>query len=218
MNKIFKTKILLTEILPKVLLLTLIFGCAAKEPELDLADVKKKDRIYTGTLNLTFNGKKNEDLKCEVFLDMSYNSDFKVPRDGFVVFKDSSRDLKIHKISCPFKAGKDKIWVYHHLELLPIKKPRDRNEVTYFGNLDINWTFTEKDLKDLNENLKKAGELVENRGKFEVKITSDLAVHEAIAKQKIKDFQTNTQLKIIENAFKLDEDTLQEKKDAEDDY
>lgn len=204
-------KLVLFSVLP------FLVSCASK-PVTNVGDIKRGERLYTGVLNVNFNNKKNNETNCEVYLKGSFNPDFKLANDGYILFRTKNREVKIQKLVCPLQVtANNKIWVSHDLDISTIVKPKDPNEISYFGDLTVNWSLTSKDIEALEKGLPRANsERIANLGKFEIITNSDLKNHEVLAKQKIREIQTETHLKLIENTFKPDEKVIQEKKDKAD--
>ena len=113
-------------------------GCISASNQTDFDKVKPKQRVYVGNVSVEMNGQRPE--KCELLMNKSLVANVKLSRDGYVVYKTSDRKPALAKVRCLHKVSNRKhAWHTKDLDLEPLKRPKKRKSVNYFGHLKVNW-------------------------------------------------------------------------------
>lgn len=115
-----------------------VSGCATDSNLAKFKQVKPKQRVYVGKVDITLNGKKA--TKCELFMNSQLAPNLKLAEDGYVVYKTSDRDTQLGKVRCLHQANNRKsAWHTQKLNLKKLTRPKKRKSVNYFGHLNIKW-------------------------------------------------------------------------------
>jgi hypothetical protein len=165
--------------------LFVLSSCASPSGHLKVKKMATKDRIFAGRFLVDFNGKKAEDLKCELYVNSGLVPDIKLSADGFVFFKTTSSEFKISRIACY-----DQIDAYvaaWHVQRLPFQaftRSSSNEVVSYFGDVVIQWKTEDSDTrmaaaKDTTSVQYPRIGRVEASGNMKIEIRSEL---EAISK------------------------------------
>ena len=127
----------------------LISSCATPSGSLN---VKKKlgpkDRIYVGRFIIDFNGKKRDELKCELYVNGGVVPDIKLANDGYVFFKTTSTDFKISRIACYDQLDAyTAAWHHQRLPFQDFTRTASPEIASYFGDIVIDWKTQDVDTK-----------------------------------------------------------------------
>lgn len=117
-----------------------VCGCATLSDEISLDKVTAKQRVYIGRLNVKLNS--DEAPKCEIYLNYDLVPSIQLSPDGFVFYKTDRENLTLKKIACLHKSSQ-KLSAWHHqiLPLTTIVRPAESLEITYFGDIKLNWAI-----------------------------------------------------------------------------
>lgn len=200
-----------------ILTVLALVGCVSASNETQFDKVKPKQRVYVGQVQVKMNGQKAE--KCELFVNSDLAPNMKLSEDGFVVYKTSDRKPYLGRVRCLHKANNRKsAWHTQKLNLAPLKRPKKRKSVNYFGHILVNWDFDpEKTLKAPAQDpssFRQVG-LVDDSGELQIEI-KDQSKEAADYIQKnwvaLKDFRLETHLVTSETA---DEDEELDEEDED---
>jgi hypothetical protein len=134
--------------------------------------LKKNERLYFGNVFVTFNEQKQ--ARCDLFLNSSISAEFKVTLSGIVNFASSSKRPRLTEIACLFDAGKEKFWVYYPISVRSLKRVDSKEEITYFGDIDIHWTLTKEDIDHSEFNKAYASsQKISGKGEFKMNIKDE---------------------------------------------
>lgn len=117
--------------------------------EVNLEKLKPEERVYTGLIQVDLNGKTNEDLTCDLFLNSDIAPTIRLAKDGVYQFKSIKKKLAFSKIACIHQVGNTKYWVRHDLEIDRIKQPEESKakEIHNMGTLTITWVIKDSELE-----------------------------------------------------------------------
>jgi len=168
--------------------------------------LKNDDRIYTGKVAITLNGKTNKDVACDLFLSVDLNPVTRISADGFYYFKSTRSSVNWGKIACLYTIGNEKSWVYHSFDLKKQKRADENTVVTSFGKMTISWKFDDEQLqkpatKFANDN----SDRIENIGQFKVESTSNQEEQKTYLFEKFPELK-DPKYKFVEKIFKQDDD------------
>ena len=201
-------KILLSLI---VLSSALTVGCTTTSNELTVKKVNMKDRVYAGRIFVEFNGKKNPDLKCEIYINRGLVPDIKLTADGYLFFKSNSASFRLTKISCYdqpdfYRAA----WHHQSLPLEKVFKPESFQTAVYFGDIYINWktdpaeTVAAANLDATSPAYPKVGH-VQNSGLLKIEVKDDFEAMKLAFAERVKNKSWNAE----ETPFTLEKHTVQ---------
>lgn len=138
----------------------------------EIPKLKKNERLYFGNVFVTFNDQKQ--ARCDLFLNSSISAEFRVTPSGLVNFASSSKRPRLTEIACLFDAGKEKFWVHYPISVESLKRVDSKEEVTYFGDIDINWTLTKEDIDHSEFNKTYASsQKISGKGEFKINIKDE---------------------------------------------
>jgi hypothetical protein len=123
-----------------------------------------------------------ENPKCELYLNLDLAPSIKIAPDGFIVYKTDRQKLNFKKIACYHQYSERlAAWHLQSLNLAAILKPDSNADVTYFGDVELDWQIDLKTTREAAENETdsatplKVGR-VNDSGEIRVKITDASAV------------------------------------------
>ncbi len=168
-----------------------------------------KQRLYVGKFKVNFND--DENPKCEIYLNYDISPSIKLSQDGLVFYKTDRESLKFNKIACLHKATPLlSAWHHQDLVLTPVKRGSDKLEVTYFGDINIDWVFDGETTvaaasRDTQSNSAVKEGHVKSSGELKVEIKDNQT---EVEKQFLKRYP-----EAIDKNFKIKSQILQVKKD-----
>lgn len=127
----------------------ILSSCATPSGSLKVKKkLQPKDRIFAGRFIVDFNGKKKEDLKCELYVNRGIVPDIKLASDGYIFFKTTSSEFRISRISCYDQLDAyTAAWHHQRLPFQNFTRTASPDVASYFGDIIINWKTEEVDTK-----------------------------------------------------------------------
>ncbi len=157
----------------------ILCSCATKNDQLVIKKIKGSDRIYAGRIFVDFNGRKNSELKCELYVGKSLVPDVKLSDEGYLYFKSDNKSFKLSRIACYDQPDfYTAAWHFHNLPLDKFYRSDTPQKATYFGDIYITWKINPEDTKaaaaeDRNSpQYPKVGR-VENSGVLQIEVRDD---------------------------------------------
>jgi hypothetical protein len=172
-------------------------SCATKSDQLVIKKAKVADRIYSGRLFVDFNGRKNKDLKCELYVNRGIIPDVKLSDEGYVFFKSDSKSFRLSRIACYEQL--DAYVAAWHMQSLPLDKffhSDSTYKATYFGDIYITWKTNPEDTKvaaaqdTSTPQYPKVGR-VENSGSIQVEVRDAFEENQKIFTERVQNKSWN---------------------------
>lgn len=115
-------------------------SCVSPSNESNYKRVEGNQRLYVGRILVNLNGQAPSN--CELHLDGDMIPTVKLSADGYLILRSEKDSLALGQLIClhkgsPFKAA----WHSQKIPLGAIVHPKTHTQVTYFGDLVLNYTI-----------------------------------------------------------------------------
>lgn len=169
----------------------LLSSCASQSNNLKVKKMTAKDRIFVGRILVDFNGKKQQDVKCELYVNGGIVPDIKLAPDGYIFFKTSSSEFKISRIACYEQLNAyEAAWHHQRFPFQNFARTSSNNVASYFGDVIVTWKTDPADTKAAaakdtsSVQFPRVG-LVEASGEIKVEVRSDLETIQKLVPERV---------------------------------
>ncbi len=157
-------------ILSIIIISFFLSSCSApSKTSYDLAKLQPNERVYTGNIQVTLNGKTNADLTCDLFLNSDIAPMVRLTPSGDYIFKSNRKTLALTRIACIHKIGNKSIWAKQSLNLKRIERPAQSDHIHHLDHIVIQWTIPEEELQADDIDVFGSNTLKKNIGTIDVK-------------------------------------------------